>query len=887
MRVGRQAVATLALGVLLAMPSAASAVTITVNTEADSFDPGVCSLREATLSAGANAAFGSCPAGSASDPDTIVLPAGFYAMQFDGPNDDSGAIGDLDLNGTLTVQGAGAASTTISAMQLDRVIDVRSGTATVEGVTLTGGHAGDGTDGADASGAPGSGGGPGGGAVAGSGTGGADGGGIRVASGATLDLTQSVVTANSAGNGGDGGSATAGGGGPGATGGLGGNAFGGSAARGGDGGGIANLGTLVVTGSAVVGNVAGTGGQGGIGHGGDGGGGTTAGGNGGSGSGGFGARGGNGGGITSSGSLTITSSRIAANLAGRGGGGGGSTGGNGGSSSGAGNGGSGGAATGNGAANGGSGGGISASTAVSLTDTTARGNVAGRGGNSGNATGGDGGANTGSGNGGLGGAGSSIAAGPGGAGGGLSATTGVTIVRSTFDSNDAGRGALGGTATGGVGGNAVSGTGGAGGDATGGAGGTGGDGGAQTGGSAITVTNSTYASNATGSGGRGGAANGGANGTGSSPGMQGLGTGGNGGAGGSGGAVRSGNPAIVHSTLAGNSAALGGQGGTATGRAGSANGTAGAAGSTGALAGGGSIQNTIVAGNLPTNCAPGVGDGGHNISFPETSCPGANSDPLLGPLADNGGPTRTFALAAGSPAIDAVPSSGAGCEAVDQRGITRPRGPACEIGAYEVAPPEATTGAATDITSSGATVHGTVNPNLRAASWHFEFGPTTAYGTSTATLDLPAGASPQPVAAPLLGLTPGSTVHYRLVATTADGTSAGADQTVTTPSLPTPFAGVALAKQTVKVKNGAARVRVACPAAAITACAGKLTLKGVGRRAFSIASGKSGRVRVTLSKKARKQLKKHTQLKTTATALAHDARNAPDVKTTASVTLKR
>ncbi|WP_128429497.1 choice-of-anchor Q domain-containing protein [Streptomyces cyaneus] len=54
-------------------------------------------------------------------------------------------------------------------------------------------------------------------------------------------------------------------------------------------------------------------------------------------------------------------------------------------------------------------------------------------------------------------------------------------------------------------------------------------------------------------------------------------------------------------------------------------------------------------------------------------------DPLLGPLADNGGPTDTAALLPGSPALDAAD----GCPATDQRGIARPQGAACDIGAYE------------------------------------------------------------------------------------------------------------------------------------------------------------------------------------------------------------
>jgi hypothetical protein len=64
-----------------------------------------------------------------------------------------------------------------------------------------------------------------------------------------------------------------------------------------------------------------------------------------------------------------------------------------------------------------------------------------------------------------------------------------------------------------------------------------------------------------------------------------------------------------------------------------------------------------------------------------------NTNPLLGPLHDNGGPSETMALRAGSPAIDA----GAGCAGPDQRGAPRPgaltpgetAGSACDIGAYE------------------------------------------------------------------------------------------------------------------------------------------------------------------------------------------------------------
>ncbi len=111
------------------------------------------------------------------------------------------------------------------------------------------------------------------------------------------------------------------------------------------------------------------------------------------------------------------------------------------------------------------------------------------------------------------------------------------------------------------------------------------------------------------------------------------------------------------------------------------------------------LINTVVADNQGGNC-PQVGfyvppqSLGHNLDS-DGSCglsgPGDLSgvDPLLGELADNGGPTLTHALLAASPAIGAADD--AECPAADQRGAVRPSG-GCDIGAYEAgaaAPPPA------------------------------------------------------------------------------------------------------------------------------------------------------------------------------------------------------
>jgi len=104
------------------------------------------------------------------------------------------------------------------------------------------------------------------------------------------------------------------------------------------------------------------------------------------------------------------------------------------------------------------------------------------------------------------------------------------------------------------------------------------------------------------------------------------------------------------------------------------------------------LQNSIVAANGDYGCQVEGGGAvltslGHNV-VTDGSCAQLGSDQIvadagIGGLADNGGPTSTHALLAGSPAIDA--GDNAVCPPADQRGSARSDG-ACDVGAFEFIP---------------------------------------------------------------------------------------------------------------------------------------------------------------------------------------------------------
>jgi CSLREA domain-containing protein len=100
-----------------------------------------------------------------------------------------------------------------------------------------------------------------------------------------------------------------------------------------------------------------------------------------------------------------------------------------------------------------------------------------------------------------------------------------------------------------------------------------------------------------------------------------------------------------------------------------------------------SITNSIIAGDdAESNCLGTITSLGHNLDS-GNSCNLNNTgdltdtNPLLGPLQWNGGDTWTYELLPDSPAINA--GNNFHCPSFDQRGISRPQGVACDIGAYE------------------------------------------------------------------------------------------------------------------------------------------------------------------------------------------------------------
>jgi hypothetical protein len=107
--------------------------------------------------------------------------------------------------------------------------------------------------------------------------------------------------------------------------------------------------------------------------------------------------------------------------------------------------------------------------------------------------------------------------------------------------------------------------------------------------------------------------------------------------------------------------------------------------------------------------------------------------------------------------------------------------------AEAIAPPEVHTGEALDLTTSSATLEGSIYPGNQQTSYHFQYGLTGAYLQQTPTTTLAAGTQEVHVSDPITGLAVDTTYYYRLVATNPSGTVDGPQRVLTTKKIPLTF----------------------------------------------------------------------------------------------------
>jgi hypothetical protein len=209
------------------------------------------------------------------------------------------------------------------------------------------------------------------------------------------------------------------------------------------------------------------------------------------------------------------------------------------------------------------------------------------------------------------------------------------------------------------------------------------------------------------------------------------------------------------------------------------------------------------------------------------------------------------------------------------------------------APDSPVTGTASGVTTTAATLNATDNPEGASINASFEFGTTTAYGSSTAAQKLGPNNAATPYSAQLTGLPEGTTIHYRAVVTSDLGTFVGADQTLTTgstPPPPPPPAGSGHASiGHVNVSGNTASVPATCSGSTGQTCNLALTMtitetvKGhkviavtsrkqahthrkvvvVGSAHVTLTAGQTQVVRVTLNRTGKALVAKHHTLKVT------------------------
>ena len=218
--------------------------------------------------------------------------------------------------------------------------------------------------------------------------------------------------------------------------------------------------------------------------------------------------------------------------------------------------------------------------------------------------------------------------------------------------------------------------------------------------------------------------------------------------------------------------------------------------------------------------------------------------------------------------------------------------------------PVAVTGGASVVGTDAATLGGTVDPRGSGVEdCHFDYGPTSAYGSSAPCFSLPvSGQGAVAVSAGISALSPGSTYSYRLVAGGPGGTSYGAEEQLATPAsltqppigpllpvlggaAPVPDAEI-VGSAVTAVGGGVTVLRISCPATE-SVCTGTITLRvsapaSHGRHTtitlaaggFTAAGGRVTSVRLRISGAALRLLTRSRTLRARATVTARDGAGA-------------
>lgn len=177
-------------------------------------------------------------------------------------------------------------------------------------------------------------------------------------------------------------------------------------------------------------------------------------------------------------------------------------------------------------------------------------------------------------------------------------------------------------------------------------------------------------------------------------------------------------------------------------------------------------------------------------------------------------------------------------------------------------PPAAVTDHATAALATSATLQGKVDPHGCPTTYRFEYGTTVAYGKVTQAAEAGSGTRSVLAMAPISRLAPDTVYHYRIVATSGAGTTAGRDETLKTS---TATSSLVIVGQRFLVKRGfSTRIHLRCTPGSAP-CQGVLTIllrhRSIGRQHYLLAPNSASVVSVHLNRRGRGAVRSHRRVR--------------------------